>query len=683
MGGFASSTTSVLSFIGEPPDLSQISDPSVVVLFKNLSKKEEVTKAKALEGLLTALDSVESIEEALLSAWVGSSLCYGMRVLTPPDDLQVRLYPRLSIDVSARVRRLSNSLQGLIGVKSGKKLARHMAKIVGPWLCGLFDSDRGSARATLESLLKVFKSEEKLKTIWKAYHAAILEFCKTSVASESVYSLSDERWVVPDDAEAKFARIMATCCLAVAHLITNQPSEELDESYREFFGEKTLWTFTFHADPFLRRAVYRLLQDTLERRPEWIVSNLEMVSTALIMKASAKSQVASVTTYLETLVALTKQFPESWSMAKPAKKKTPLAQFVSFVEHGSQVAPPSYWDQVSSVLMILPKDVLAVQEEGTKSVLTGILKGIKAGPEPRSHMTAAWGCYWDCCYRFLDLQFSWSGFDDFLLQQSIFAVYDGYVSGCQPKDRCFISNDDAVAATVCGNGLVKLDHLSQGTAVKVLDEAWEKVEGSVISTVRAERSDTVANAPAVKRCAETWVKLVVGVLKQLPKNGVVYQAIVKSNIAVFAELIESLLFTNGIQLLFSFSACCRHRSLFYRKGGWCGSIYWNAFGEGWHRAAERPGYPEQNFELLSRKASRYSGDRHCGNPARCLRFLWCSYYGCCCVPGRLEKDDTRVDDVCSVEGEEGELDYLTSQLGFCSLGGQGLPGSRAGYLHRK
>jgi hypothetical protein len=68
--GFGSTTTSVLSFIGEPPDLSQISDPSVVVHFKGLSKKEEVTKAKALEGLLTAVDGVDDIEEAMLSVWV-------------------------------------------------------------------------------------------------------------------------------------------------------------------------------------------------------------------------------------------------------------------------------------------------------------------------------------------------------------------------------------------------------------------------------------------------------------------------------------------------------------------------------------------------------------------------------------------------------------------------------------
>ncbi|KAF8537591.1 hypothetical protein BDD12DRAFT_744486 [Trichophaea hybrida] len=524
-GGFASSTTSVLSFIGEPPDLSPISDSSVVVLFKGLSKKEEITKAKALEGLIAAVGAVESTEDAVLTAWV-------------------RLYPQLSIDVSARVRRLANSLQGEIGAKSGKRLARHMPKIVGPWLCGLFDSDRTSARETRESLLKVFKSEEKLNSIWKAYQNAILDFCKITVITESVYSLSDERWVVPDDAEAKFARVIATCYLAVAHLISTQELEPLDESYGELLREKILWTFAFHADSFLRRAVYKLLQDALEKRPQWISSNLEMVSTALIMKASAKFEVPSVNSYLEALVALTKQFPEAWTLAKPSKKKIALVQFVSFVEKGSQMGLPSYWDQVSSVLSLMPKEIFAEKEERAKNVLNGILKGIKVGPEPRTHMMAAWGCYWDACYRFLELQLAWPDFDNFILQQSILPVYEGYVTGAKPKEY-IISQDDAVAATVCGNGLVKLDRLGIEMSTKVLNGVWKKVEESVVNIAKAERANTTENGALLRRCGEAWTKLVVGVLKQLPKNGVVYEAVVKSNVAILAELIESLLATSG------------------------------------------------------------------------------------------------------------------------------------------
>lgn len=68
-GAFGSS--SPLSYITEPPDLSGISDPNVGVALKNLSKKDSTTKAKALEDLQAHVTSPDQeIEEALLEAWV-------------------------------------------------------------------------------------------------------------------------------------------------------------------------------------------------------------------------------------------------------------------------------------------------------------------------------------------------------------------------------------------------------------------------------------------------------------------------------------------------------------------------------------------------------------------------------------------------------------------------------------
>lgn len=76
-GGFGSTgfgvSSSPLSWIGEPPDLSNISDPNVGVAFKNLTKKDSTTKAKALEELQQYVSAPDQqIEEAVLEAWVRS-----------------------------------------------------------------------------------------------------------------------------------------------------------------------------------------------------------------------------------------------------------------------------------------------------------------------------------------------------------------------------------------------------------------------------------------------------------------------------------------------------------------------------------------------------------------------------------------------------------------------------------
>lgn len=72
---FGSSQSSVLSYIQEAPDYSGISDANVVVAFKNLSKRDATTKAKALEDLLATFGASDAtVEEGLLEAWVRSGV---------------------------------------------------------------------------------------------------------------------------------------------------------------------------------------------------------------------------------------------------------------------------------------------------------------------------------------------------------------------------------------------------------------------------------------------------------------------------------------------------------------------------------------------------------------------------------------------------------------------------------
>lgn len=78
-GGFGASAfgttqSSVLSYVQEPPDYSTISDANTAVAFKNLSKKDETTKSKAVEDLQTFVTSSDvEIEDGFLEAWVGGA----------------------------------------------------------------------------------------------------------------------------------------------------------------------------------------------------------------------------------------------------------------------------------------------------------------------------------------------------------------------------------------------------------------------------------------------------------------------------------------------------------------------------------------------------------------------------------------------------------------------------------
>ena len=83
---FGLSSSSPLSYVYEPLDLSGISEPNVIVSFKNLQKKDSITKGKALEDLLVHIAYLENqkliAEDAVLETWV----CPGRKSVQLPDQ---------------------------------------------------------------------------------------------------------------------------------------------------------------------------------------------------------------------------------------------------------------------------------------------------------------------------------------------------------------------------------------------------------------------------------------------------------------------------------------------------------------------------------------------------------------------------------------------------------------------
>lgn len=90
----------------------------------------------------------------------------------------------------------------------GKRIARHLPRVIGAWLAGIYDNDRLVARSALESFTRAFSTEEKRNSVWKICQSSILEFVDDVILQQTPLTLSDERTVKPDDAEAKYARVV-------------------------------------------------------------------------------------------------------------------------------------------------------------------------------------------------------------------------------------------------------------------------------------------------------------------------------------------------------------------------------------------------------------------------------------------------------------------------------------------
>ncbi|KAF2204969.1 hypothetical protein GQ43DRAFT_363503 [Delitschia confertaspora ATCC 74209] len=376
--GFSISS-SPLSYVTEPPDLSSISDPNVVVYFRNLSKKDSTTKAKALEDLqayISALD--EPVEEAVLEAWI-------------------KAFPRTSIDNSRRVRQLAFTLQGAICVSAGKRVAKYMPKAVGAWLSGLYDTDRATVKATQDSLRQVFSTVEKLQNVRRAYQQPILEYCRDAISNETALTLSDERTVSPDDAEAKYGRVISACIAVIGSLLTELRPEDLakcQSDYETLLGTDKIWTFATNSDASVRRSLHRFLRTCLSTQPESVEKNLDAISKAYLSNALNSDQAGSSYEYANTLAQLTARFPMVWTDHYSSKTSV-TKRLRQFLKRGSQSSPREFWEQVKCIVESLPKDVIPDTAADVAETLSAMRGGIIRKEEPRTNIPVAFSVYLD------------------------------------------------------------------------------------------------------------------------------------------------------------------------------------------------------------------------------------------------------------------------------------------------
>ncbi|EXJ80612.1 hypothetical protein A1O3_06896 [Capronia epimyces CBS 606.96] len=392
------SAASPLSYITEQPDLSGVSNPHIIVALRNLGKKDSTTKAKALEELqehISSVTSADQIDSSLLEAWVG-------------------LYPRTSIDNSRRVRQLAHALQGSLTAVSGRRIAPLLSKVVGPWLSGVYDSDKLVARAAQDSISTAFKTEERRRALWKIYKDALIEYAEDAILVQTPKTLSDERSTSPDDAETKFVRVVGNAIYMLRQVLkSNFPGTsdggvtEVPEGLKKIVTDKGLWEYSYSEDPNLRRAVCSLVAVCTETVSEHLSWNA--ISTCFIGKALHSSQLGSSRQLTEALLLLTVHRPEIWTSDYTSKTSASKRLF-QYMRNGSQRGPADFWTTIATLLRRIPLEIWApdhldgtIQLTSATTLVNTFRAGVSHPEEPRQNLPTAWSAYASICFWVLDM----------------------------------------------------------------------------------------------------------------------------------------------------------------------------------------------------------------------------------------------------------------------------------------
>jgi E3 ubiquitin-protein ligase listerin len=376
-GAFSAPTAgSNLSYLSEVPDFTVISDPNIVVSFKNVLKKDGTTKAKGLEDIIAHIRSHPAedggIEEAVLDSWVA-------------------VYPRTAIDNARRVRELSHSLQYEAMKSARKRMERRLPAVAGTWLAGTFDRDRGVAKVAGDGLGGFLDSEEKGRMFWRKLAHQVLEYA-TDAMMETVGTLSDERSITKDDAEAVYFRVVAGALSLALGLLRRLEAKDVEaqrEAWEKFLGLDALWKSITATDGQVRKAALQLLLKLLEDHEDLIDGRLAHLSKIMIAEGLKSNQSGSATEFVLLLTELTSRRPAIWE-AKEGKAKTPLSRLQHFLEDGSQGGLASFWRHLSELLATLPS---YADVDDVSRTLAALRKGMTLRSEPRSNLKEAWTCY--------------------------------------------------------------------------------------------------------------------------------------------------------------------------------------------------------------------------------------------------------------------------------------------------
>ncbi|PSR82556.1 hypothetical protein BD289DRAFT_461677 [Coniella lustricola] len=454
-GGFTASsgTSGSLSYLSDPPDLSSISDPNVIVSFKNLLKKDTTTKSKALADLIAYAQAHPheqdgGVEDAVLDAWV-------------------LLYPRISIDNDRRVRELSHGLQFELLKSARKRMERNISKVAGAWLAGTFDRDKPVARAATEGLSTFLTTEDKILQFWKRCQSQVLQYA-TEAITETPDTLSDERSTKPEDAEAKYYRVIAAGFSLVLGLVQKLPDADLDRfdaEYEAFLSSgpgDLAWSFATADDSRVRKIVYQLLQLCLERRRSLVDGQIPRISKILTSDALKKSQLGSASDLVLLLAKLTQDDKEFWGTKKP-----PLSRLRSFVEKGSQGSPPSFWEGLNRLLAALPAE--AIQKETALDFFKSFRTGLSRREEPRTNASYAWRCYLNAVSRLSNQADTESRCR--IISEAVFPLTDHYLFASERQGEWLHGVDVSILAHA-----YKVAAMSSDAQVKeALSKEWTRL----------------------------------------------------------------------------------------------------------------------------------------------------------------------------------------------------------------
>ncbi|KAL7734397.1 hypothetical protein ACLKA6_010729 [Drosophila palustris] len=221
--------------------------PQTQIILRKLSKKDPMTKKKALQELH------ELITESDLDT---------LKNILP---LWPKFYHNLATDIEHAVREQTQLVLQLLMSKCKRAMAPYLKQLVPVWLASRFDNYAPAASIASNSFRETFA-----RTCEVCLHcqSEIIEYTTRNLTFHTPATLSIGKNLKPEESEQKYQRVVISSLKELSffmeHTAPAEDVEQLRQGLVTLLAHQKFWTFAKHKQPAIKAAwfecIYHMLQ---------------------------------------------------------------------------------------------------------------------------------------------------------------------------------------------------------------------------------------------------------------------------------------------------------------------------------------------------------------------------------------------------------------------------------------
>ncbi|KAH8259572.1 hypothetical protein KR026_006780 [Drosophila bipectinata] len=237
-----------------PDSFDAAIDPQTQIILRKLSKKDPMTKKKALQELheLIEQSDVDSLKNIL--------------------PLWPKYYLNLASDPEHNVRELTQTVLQLLMAKCKKAMAPYLKLLVPVWLGSRFDTYAPAASIAGKSFKDTFAGNAN-RTLEVCLHCQveILEYATRNLTFHTAATLSIGKSLTPEEAEQKYQRVVISSLKLLSFFLekTSQTEElsQVKEGFETLVAHQKFWSFAKHKVPPIKAAWFECIYHILQSVP--------------------------------------------------------------------------------------------------------------------------------------------------------------------------------------------------------------------------------------------------------------------------------------------------------------------------------------------------------------------------------------------------------------------------------